>query len=77
MLSKIILKQDNIPVVCVPPAWKPYVLHFQFRLPDVAEGGGGAGPQMNKFEQVSNDHHSMSLAEGGEVGPQSGVGGRG
>ena len=25
-------------------------------------GGRGVGPQMNKFEQVSNDHHQMSLA---------------
>ena len=32
-------------------------------------GGGGVSSQMNKFEQVSNDHHQMSLAGEG-VGPQ-------
>ena len=26
------------------------------------EMGEGVGPQMNKFEQVSRDHHQMSLA---------------
>ena len=26
--------------------------------------GDRAGPQMNKFEQVSSGHHQMSLAEG-------------
>ena len=33
-------------------------------------GGWGIGPQMNKFEQVSSDHHQMSLAGGAGVGPQ-------
>ena len=27
-------------------------------------GGGGLGPQMSKFGQVSNDQHQMSLAGG-------------
>ena len=31
--------------------------------------GGGVSSQMNKFEQVSNDHHQMSLAGEG-IGPQ-------
>ena len=29
----------------------------------------GLGPQMNNFEQVSSDHHLMSLVER-RVGPQ-------
>ena len=28
-------------------------------------GGGGVGPKMNMFEQVSSDHDQMSLAVGG------------
>ena len=28
------------------------------------EGGGKVDPQMNKIEQVSSDHHQMSLAGG-------------
>ena len=33
-----------------------------------AHGGGGrsVGPQVNKFEQVSSDHHQTSLAGGGD-----------
>ena len=26
-------------------------------------GGGGVGPHVNKFEQVSSDDHQMSVAE--------------
>ena len=29
----------------------------------VLMGGVGVGPKVNKFEQVSNDDHQMSLAE--------------
>ena len=39
-------------------------------------GGWGIGPQMNKFEQVSCDHHHMSLAGGGR-GRSPGLEGRG
>ena len=31
-------------------------------------GEVGEGPQMNKFEQVSSDHHQLSLAGGRVVG---------
>ena len=41
---------------------KPYVLQFQWPPPDVTPGGF----EMDKFKQVSNDHHHMSLA-GGQV----------
>ena len=34
---------------------------------------GGVGPQVNKFKQVSSDHHQMSVAEGSWVGNMSGV----
>ena len=43
-------KQDSIPVGCIPPAWKPYLLQFLLSPPDVAMGGEGVGTrQMNKF----------------------------
>ena len=29
--------------------------------PNVSTGGGGVGPHMNKFKQVSSDNHQMSL----------------
>ena len=32
-------------------------------------GGGGLGPQMSKFGQISNDQHQMSQAEGRYQGP--------
>ena len=38
---------------------KPYMLQFQWPLPDVTLG---VGPQMNKFEQESSNHHQISLA---------------
>ena len=38
------------------------MLQFQWPPPDVTQGAGGT--QMNKFEQVSSDHHQMSLAGG-------------
>ena len=44
---------------CVPPACQLYMLWWP---PDVSTGGGGAGPPVNKFEQVSSDGHRMSLA---------------
>ena len=46
---------DSIPEECLSRTWKPYVLQFQLPSPDVA--AGGIDPQMNKFEQVSSDHH--------------------
>ena len=55
----------------MPSAWKSYMLQFQLPPQDVALGG-----RSPKFEQVSNDHHQMSLARGqvlrsdvGEIGP--------
>ena len=35
---EIMHKQESIPVRCVLPAWKLYVLQFQWPLPDVARG---------------------------------------
>ena len=43
------ISQESIPVGCVPPAWKSYVLRWPR---DVSPGGLGGGP-MNEFEQVS------------------------
>ena len=56
---------------------EPYMLQFQWPPPGVALAGVGVipGPQMNKFEQVSSDHHQMSLPRGGV--PRSVVWGRG
>ena len=35
------------------------------------EGGGGVGPQVNKFEQASNHEYQLSVVGwGGGVGPQ-------
>ena len=40
-----------------------YTAHsYVFRL-----DGASVGPEMNKFEQVSSDHHQISLAGGGYV----------
>ena len=49
-INKIITKQESIPVGCIPPACRPYVLRWS---PDVSTCGGGH--QVNKFEQVSSD----------------------
>ena len=38
------------------------MLQFQLPPPDVT---WGVGPGINKFEQVSTDHHQMSLAREG------------
>ena len=38
-LAKISFKIEIIPVRCVPPAWKPYMLQFQWPPPDVAPTG--------------------------------------
>ena len=46
------LKQEIIPVRWVPAVCQP------------GGDGGGEGPQVNKFEQVSNLGHQMSLAGG-------------
>ena len=67
---EIKVQQDSIPVGCIPPTCKPYLLQFQLPPPDVAPRGGG-GPQMNKFEQVSSDHHQMSLGRGRSPGLMS------
>ena len=44
----------------------------------VGEGGGRVGAEINKLEQVSSDHHQMSLATGGaqRVGMSTLVGAR-
>ena len=64
-------EQELIPVGCMPPSRKLYVLQFQLHhqmsLP--AEGS-----QMNKFEQVSSDHQMSLAGEGGWV-PRSYIGG--
>ena len=54
-------------------ACQPYV--FQCPPLDISTpgvGGGELGPQVNKFEQVYNDDHQMSVAGGG-VGPRSDI----
>ena len=56
--NKVVLKQENIPVGCLLSAWKLYVILFQLPPPDFTHGQL-VGPQMNKFEQVSRDHHQM------------------
>ena len=58
LLLKIYRKQDSIPLACMPHAWNRCMLQFQLTPPDV---NTVIGPQMNKFEQVSVDHHQMSL----------------
>ena len=58
--------QESIPVGCILPAWKLYVLQFQWPPPDVVPGvGGGQDPQVIKVEQVFSDHHQMLLGEAG------------
>ena len=37
----------------------------QFQLPSPDVTSGGKSPMIPKFEQVSGDHHQMSLARGG------------
>ena len=54
--SRCSVKQESIPVGCVPTACKPYML--QWPQPDVAPG---RGPQVNKFEQISSVGHQMSV----------------
>ena len=39
--------------------------------------GGGGGPQVNKFEQISSDHHQMSVAGGSSIDLVSGIMGNG
>ena len=58
-------KLDNIPVGCthLPTVYVPVATtRCRYHL------GGGLGPQVNKFEQVSSDDHQMSVAWG--VGAQ-------
>ena len=64
-------KQENVPVVCVPTAWSPDLLQFQFNGHHQTSLPGEGDPQMNKFEQVSSVYHQMSLA-GGSPGKLSG-----
>ena len=53
------VKQENIPVGCVPPTYQPYM----FRRPqlDVSTGGERGGAQVNNCEQVTSDDHQMSI----------------
>ena len=51
--------QASIPVGCVPPAWKPYVSVATIRC-----HSWDGDPQVKKFEDVSSEHHLMSLALG-------------
>ena len=46
---------DRLETICA----SDFICHHQMSL------AGEEGPQMNKFEQVSSDHHQMSLIEGG------------
>ena len=55
-----IWQQDSILVGCIPLAWKPYMLQFQWRPPDVTLGV----TKWTNSKQVFSDHHQMSLAGG-------------
>ena len=67
-----IFQQESIPLACVPPVWKPYMLQWQ--PPDVTPGG--RGPQMNKFKRstvMTTSYHQqggvpglMSIGGGGQ-----------
>ena len=56
------MKQESIPVGCIPPNCQQYVLQ-----PPDASTSGRVWPQVNKFKQVSSDGHQISL-EGVEPG---------
>ena len=58
--GQYIHKQENIPVGYIQPTWKPHILQFQLPPPNVTP----EDPQINKFEQVSSDHHKTSLVGG-------------
>ena len=72
--QKIKQKQEGIPVVCVPTAWKPDMLQFQFNGHHQTSLPEEGDPQMNKFEQVSSVYHQMSLT-GESLGKMSWGGG--
>ena len=38
-LKGLQILQESVPVVCILPAWKPYVLQLQWPRPDIALGG--------------------------------------
>ena len=61
---KLHKEQENIPVGCVPPTCQRYM--FQLPPLDVSSSGSRVGPQVIKFEHVSNVDHEVSLAG---VGP--------
>ena len=42
---------------------------FSFSCHNQMSRQGRVGPQINKFEQVSSDHHQMSIARGSQPGP--------
>ena len=43
-----------------------HTVHFRWPPLDVSTGGGGGvGPQVKKFDEVSSDDHHMSVAGGG------------
>ena len=44
-------------------------------IPDIRTSGGGVGPQVNTFEQVSRDGQQMSLGEGAGPSDIQGSGG--
>ena len=58
------MNEDSIPVGCVPPALRPYVFPDLVATTRCHTGGERVGwVLMNKFEQVSRNHHQMPLAE--------------
>ena len=52
------IKQGSIPIGCVPPACQLYTSWWP---PLGVSTSTGVGPKVNKFEQVSNDDHQMSV----------------
>ena len=55
IILKIILKPESIPLGCVPPTRKLYMLQVQWPPPDAPPGG----PLIDKFEQVSSEHQML------------------
>ena len=70
MMMVLFVYKERILEGCVPPACQPYVFHWPPLGVSTVQDGGGVGPHVIKFEQVSSDDHHLSV-EG--VGPMSGI----
>ena len=52
------IKQESIPMGCIPPASQPYISLW----PSLGVStSAGVGSKVNMFEQVSNNDHQMSV----------------